>query len=157
MIPPFLTCHVFRTCALLRSSGLWLRFPVMVGHIMFPCLPRTMEEFLWDSIRILRFHRVSKIRVTRVISSFISLRGSFEGLWRHILVSQFSELSQLIQWLDSTSLSTSNQDSSSDLGSLASILEVRRSTTLVFLFRSLYKLSLCLLPTSLFFNWIQII
>ena len=22
-IPPFVTCHVFRTCALLRSSGLW--------------------------------------------------------------------------------------------------------------------------------------
>ena len=109
MIPPFLTCHVFLTSLRsppygrlgIQGSGLWLRFPVMVGHIMFPCLPRTMEEFLWDSIRILRFHRVSKIRVTRVISSFISLRGSFEGLWRHILVSQFSERSQLklIYWL----------------------------------------------------------
>lgn len=75
-----------------------LRFPVMVGHYV-PCLPLegrggTIEEFMWDSIRILRFNRVSKIRVTRVIS----LRGSFAGLWRQILVTQFSELSQLIQW-----------------------------------------------------------
>jgi hypothetical protein len=58
-----------------------LRFPVMVGHYvpLSNLRGRTMEEFMWDSIRILRFHRVSKIRVTRVISSLISLRGSFAG------------------------------------------------------------------------------
>ena len=82
---------------LLRSSGLW--DSLWWWAIMFPCLPLegrggTIEEFMWDSIRILRFNRVSKIRVTRVIS----LRGSFAGLWRQILVTQFSELSQLIQW-----------------------------------------------------------
>lgn len=74
-----LSRHVTFFEHLLRSSGA-LRFPVMVGlsHLR----GRTMEEFMGDSIRILRFNRVSKIRVTRVISSLISLRGSFAGLWR---------------------------------------------------------------------------
>lgn len=105
MIPRFSTCHVFRTCALLWSSGLWdspwwWAHYVPLSHLR----GRTMEEFMWDSIRILRFNRVSKTPVTRVISSLISLRGSFAGLWRYILVGQFSELSQLIQWYPSLPL-----------------------------------------------------